>query len=207
MINKRPLKWTLSAILLCLATLLWGNSAYISAKAVLAQHLIATAWQESLQTHQPVKPWRWADNWPVAELYFPNQNARVYALAGSHGTSLAFGPGHIDGTALPDESGTKVFSAHRDTHFSFLNTLGIGQTFDIRGMAGRWMRYKVTSRHIVDTRKDEWLIAPEQNQVQLITCYPVDSMLPNPPERLVVVATPVETTELGYLLPLPLTRF
>src|SRR5688500_11563212 len=45
-----------------------ANGAYIHAKAWLAQRLIASAWARTLEGEREVKPWPWADTWPVARL-------------------------------------------------------------------------------------------------------------------------------------------
>ena len=175
-----------AAILLC-----WGNTLWIGAKAMLAQHLIASAWQTSVSEGHPVRPWPWADTWPVAAIEFPNQRQTLFALAGSSGTSLAFGPGHLDGTALPSEEGTKVFSAHRDTHFRFLGEVKIGEIFHLQSQNGLWQSYRVKDTAVVDSGKTQWLIDPTQNEVHLITCYPLDSMALNPSQRYVVIAARV----------------
>ena len=52
--------------------------------------------------------------------------ARCSGLAGVSGRTLAFGPGHVDGTPLPGDPGNSVLSGHRDTHFAFLRELRSG---------------------------------------------------------------------------------
>ncbi len=181
----------LSAFFLAAALLCFGDSLWISGKAVVAQVLIKGAWEDTLETGAEQKPWAWADTWPVAAIHFPSQNEKLYALAGSHGSSLAFGPGHLDGTALPGEQGTKVFSAHRDTHFRFLEHVAIGEVFNIQQKDGRWQHYRVADTRIVDIDSAPWVIDPASNEVQLVTCYPFNSMAPNPTKRYIVVGLPI----------------
>ena len=90
-------------------TALWhlGQASYIHAKAWLAQYLIRAAWERSLATGTTVKPWSWADTWPVARLVAPRQDADLYVLAGDSGRSLAFGPGHRFGTPAPGARATQ----------------------------------------------------------------------------------------------------
>ncbi len=174
--------------LLCFVSICWGNAIWITAKAGLAQYLIADAWQQSLETGSPIKPWSWADTWPVGKLVFPTLNQYLYVLSGSSGTSLAFGPGHIDGTALPDENGTIVINGHRDTHFSVLAELKPHDIVRLQSISGGWHSYKISSIHIIDSRISGWIIVPENDELHLITCYPFNSIYPNPPLRYVVVA-------------------
>src|SRR5215467_16205794 len=96
-----------------------GDGAWIHAKALLAQVLLKRAFAETVATGHAVKPWSWADTFPVARIEVPRLNTSVIALAGSSGQALAFGPGHVERTPMAGEPGTAVYSAHRDTHFAF----------------------------------------------------------------------------------------
>lgn len=181
--------WSLSLILmLCLC---WGNSIKIYAKAHLAQILIAHAWDESLQDQRIHKPWEWADTWPVGKLYFPSKGKTLYILSGAHGESLAFGPGLLDGTALPSEKGTTVIGGHRDTHFSFLKDLKVGELFLLQSSNGRWQYYQLSSTQIVDSRQGPWKIDPKKDELHFITCYPFNSMISEGPLRYVAIAIPI----------------
>ncbi len=53
--------WTVTILLFVLGTWLFGQGAWIHIKAATAQWLLQEAWEEMLHTHQPVKPWPWAD--------------------------------------------------------------------------------------------------------------------------------------------------
>lgn len=178
-------------IMVCFVGICWGNTSWIYAKARVAQWLIADAWEQTLTTGGNVKPWSWADTWPVARISFPDNHLSLYALAGSSGTSLAFGPGHMDGTALPHEAGTKVFNGHRDTHFQVLENIASGDAFHVQGKDGMWQNYVVEHTLVVDSRESSWMINPTVNAVHLITCYPVNGIAPDPYLRLVVIAKPV----------------
>ena len=82
----------------------WGvgqmaRGAYIHAKASLAQALIRRAWGQSSMKGGPQKPWPWADTTPVARLAAPLYRIDLIVLDGGSGRTLAFGPGHVTGTA------------------------------------------------------------------------------------------------------------
>ncbi len=47
-------------------SLLLGSGLYLPAKAALAQVLMRQAWSET--EFDPVRPWPWAETWPVARL-------------------------------------------------------------------------------------------------------------------------------------------
>ena len=68
-----------------------------------------------------VKPWSWADTWPVARIEVPrlNESAIVLARQQRAGARLRARPRGADARARA-RSGTAIYSAHRDTHFAFL---------------------------------------------------------------------------------------
>jgi len=168
----------------------WGNSTYIYAKAYLAQYLIEDAWQKTLKTQQDYRPWSWADTWPVARLIGDGGLENLYVLAGGSGSSLAFGPGLVDGTAQPGGEKTMVIGGHRDTHFSFLKDLEKGEALHIQGRNSQWYTYRVASARVEDIRNGDLSIGFDTDQLVLVTCYPFDAVRPGGPLRYVVRAEP-----------------
>src|SRR4051794_31690320 len=55
-----------AAVLAVAGLFLVGQGLWIHAKGLLAQVLLERAFTETLVTGRPVKPWSWADTWPVA---------------------------------------------------------------------------------------------------------------------------------------------
>ncbi len=171
---------------------LWliGNSAYIHAKAVLAQHLLETAWSQTLNGQKEVKPWPWADTWPVARLSVPHLGISRIVLAGASGASLAFGPGHFFNSALPGEDGNIIISAHRDTHFAFLQNLSAGDTLLLEAVNKEITVYKVKEFFVIDKTKTPFIPTDMSNRLMLITCYPFDAITAGGPLRYIVIAEP-----------------
>jgi sortase A len=168
--------------------ILFGQGAYIHAKAALAQVLLQQAFANTIATGQPTKPWSWADTSPVARIEVKRIHASAIVLAGSSGQALAFGPGHVERTANAGERGVAVYSAHRDTHFRFLKDVVIGDEIDITGRDGKTFRYRADSTSIV--RFDASGIDPLASGYELVlsTCWPFDSMTSGP-ERYLLHAT------------------
>jgi sortase A len=173
------------------AVSLWqaGEAMVLRAKARLAQRLIAAAWNRSLATGAAVKPWPWADTFPVARLEAPRQGAALMVLAGASERTLAFGPGHIDGTPLPGDPGNAVVSGQRDTHFAFLRELRSGDTLVVHSASGRVVRYVVSGIEVVRNKDVRVLLDTGDDRLTLVTCYPFEGVLPVGPLRYVVVAT------------------
>lgn len=166
-----------------------GRGTWILVKAEVAQVLLARAWEETRDGGRAVKPWPWADTWPVARLTVPRLGVEDIVLAGGHGQSMAFGPGHLSRSAAPGGTGNIVLAGHRDTHFRFLRDLRPGDEILLEAAQGPARRYRVTETAVVDFRDRRPLAASLESTLTLITCYPFDAIVPGGPLRYVVRAT------------------
>lgn len=177
-----------SAVLAGLGTWQILEGGWIHAKAVLARHLVANAWMETLASGESVLPWPWADTWPIARLRFPTLNRDLPVLAGASGATLAFGPGHLDGTAAPGAAGHSVIAGHRDTSFAFLGSLRQGDPVSVQNQNGSWRDYRVTGTAIADARLPWQVPTPAKDRaaLTLVTCWPLDSIIPGGPLRYLV---------------------
>lgn len=178
----------LVACLLALGFWQLGQGAYIPAKAWLAQELMVRAWNRAgAGTAEPV-PWPWADTWPVARLTAKNGAVNLIVLAGGSGRTLAFGPGHLGVSAMPGETGNSVIAGHRDTHFSFLKELAVGETLYVETVDGARHRYTVVGLDVVDARRAILSLDTNESMLSLVTCYPFDAREAGGPLRYVVTA-------------------
>ena len=168
--------------------LLFGQGAYIHAKALLAQLLLERAFDETIATGRATKPWSWADTWPVARIEVKRLHASAIVLAGSSGQALAFGPGHVELTPEAGERGVAVYSAHRDTHFRFLKNVAVGDEIAVTRGDGKQFRFRADATSIV--RFDNSGIDPLTDRYELVlsTCWPFDALTPSP-ERYLLHAT------------------
>src|SRR5262245_10084305 len=132
-----------------LGLVLFGQGAWIHAKAMLAQVLLERAFTEMIMIGKTVKPWSWADTWPVARIEVPRIGARTIVLHGSSGQALAFGPGQVENTPDAGDPGTAIYSAHRDTHFEFLRDVKIGDDIRVTRRDGTKVTFRVTGTSVV----------------------------------------------------------
>jgi len=179
--RRWPGQRELIALALILAgVVLFGRGIYIHAKASLAQVLLERAFTEAVASGHPVKPWAWADTWPVARIEITRLGASAIVLAGSSGQALAFGPGHLEQTPDAGERGVAVYSAHRDTHFSFLRDVSVGDDIRITRLDGKTFVYRADGVSVV--RYDNSGIDPRSQgyELALTTCWPFDAMTPGP---------------------------
>jgi sortase A len=186
---RRRVASALSVLLLAVGGVQGGRGAWIYAKAELAQVLLRRSWAETKSGRERVRPWPWADAWPVARIVLPGGDAIV--LAGASGRTLAFAPGHLDGTAPPGAPGTCVIAGHRDTHFAVLEDLVVGDPVQLEDATGNVTVYRVTATAVVDEGATDVLAESIGPTLVLITCWPFDAVNPGGPLRYVVWAESV----------------
>lgn len=195
--SKTLRRWIVIALVMA-GVFALASSAWIPVKAKLAQVLIAHVWAQRDHTGTALRPWPWADVWPVARLQIPALASDWYVMSGSSGQALAFGPGHLSASAAPGRRGVTAIAGHRDTHFAALERVALNDSLWLESANGERLRYQVVDLNVVDTRQ-QGLYLPSGDdedsprQLLLISCYPFDAVLPGGPLRYVVsaVAAPV----------------
>jgi len=183
-------------------TIIWGacltglilviSGLWIPAKAMLAQKLLLYSWESSLHSGRQVKPWPWADSWPVGRLKVDRLDVDQIVLEGDSGEVLAFGPGRLVRSGLLAGGGHAIIAGHRDSSFSFLKDLRSGDKIIVQGRSGAVI-YLVETLHVV--RADELYLDPDkEGALSLITCYPFYQVLPSTSLRYLVTARRVAKT-------------
>lgn len=162
---------------------------YVQLKAKLAQYLIAQSWisyqQPANATQHAAPAWPWADFTVLARLQW--QDEEVYVLDRASGQALAFGPGHLQQSAALGTAGRAMVAGHNDSHFAFLQHMQRGDTLLLETAHARQKSYKISSIDVVDSRTSR-LQHSSDDELVLVTCYPFDGLLPEPPLRYVVTA-------------------
>jgi len=178
---------------------LWelGHGTWIHAKAWLAQILLQRAWERTLRGEAYARPWPWADTWPVARLRVPAHGVDLIVLWGVSGRTLAFGPGHAPDSALPGTPGTEIVTAHRDTHFRFLERVRRGDEIFMESSGRRIARFRVQEITVVDSRYAVIRAEPHVPALVLMTCYPFDAIVPGGPLRYVVTTRAITHASTG----------
>ena len=165
-----------------------GQGSYIHAKAFIAQQLLEQAWQNAKQGKTKSRPWPWADTWPIARMKVPRLDIDLIVLAGDSGRTIAFAPGHNFASAMPGTKGNSLISAHRDTHFNFLQYILPGDNIFIETAQSENKIFKVISTEIVDMDEARFIDDQTSAYVHLVTCYPFDSIIPGGSQRYIVSA-------------------
>ena len=131
---------------------------------------------------------------PVARLLIPRIGLDEIVIEGVDEFALNAGPGHLPGSAYPGEKGNAIISAHRDRHFSRLGGVDVGDTV-VTEAGSHTTRWVVLSKRVVDADAPALFRTPDAT-LTLTTCWPI-RYFGTAPERLLIVAKPVEAVKTG----------
>src|SRR5690606_9298406 len=137
----------------------------------VAQVLLQRSFDHQARTGETMRPWPWADTVPVARLSVPGHAIERIVLEGDNGRALAFGPGWSPASAAPGSHGATIVSGHRDTHFSFLQTLADGDEVQLQTPDGTFARYRIAERFVADSRTQRIAPAADADELWLVTCW------------------------------------
>jgi sortase A len=208
------LKNILTGLLVLAALMSFSHAGYIKFKALLSQYLLEAAWIKTQQnekgslTTKAVKPWLWADIYPVAKLGFTKQGKGFIVLNNDSGQALAFAPGINPSTPIGGKLPI-VISAHNDSHFSLLKNVNIADKITLETSNSETTTFKVISIKTIDTRKDKLFVennseynndnftsshsmseVPIQGLI-LVTCYPFKAISRETPYRYLIEAVSI----------------
>jgi sortase A len=180
--SRRPPRiiYAVAAALALAGLWLIGDAVSMRAKAVLAQILLDRAFAAEIASGAGVKPWGWADTWPVARITVPRLSTQAIVLAGSSGQALAFGPGHVERTPNAGDPGTAVYAGHRDSHFAFLSKIREHDEIVLTRQDGTIRRFRVTGMEVVRWNSSGIDATAAGRHLALVTCWPLGSILPGP---------------------------
>jgi sortase A len=122
----------------------------------------------------------------IGSLSIPVLKQELPIIQGTGGDELKKGVGHFTQSVLPGEDDNCVLSGHRDTFFTELGALKIGDQLIVQTSAGTFT-YVVNGSRIVHA-DDKTVIVPTDHAVlTMTTCYPFD-YIGNAPDRYIVSA-------------------
>lgn len=186
--------------LLLIGSLLCINASWLPTKAWLSQALISYSWQEAMtqqnqlqgnkttNTKVAIKPWPWADTFPIAELSFKRLNEDIVVLNGGDPTTLAFSAGAIAPFNQTNSAQPFVVAGHRDSHFAFLEDILMKDVISMTDQHGQSQLYQVEAIDIVDASSGQLPVLANDSSLILITCYPFNAIGNDANERYVITA-------------------
>lgn len=176
---NRRLQDRLSRLLLAAGASCLLIGAYAPGKSALALTLIARAEARGPGSN----PWPGADFRVFGRLEAPRLHIRQVLLDQDQPRVLAFGPGRAYGQN-PDTG--LVFSAHRDSHFAWLQDARLGEPLVLVQNSARY-HFRIAEFKVVNIHETR-LLAPAPGQLILTTCWPLDAWQAGSAQRLVVRA-------------------
>ena len=122
----------------------------------------------------------------IGTISIPVLNKTLPIYQGTENSQLEKGVGHFEGSVLPGQTDNSVLAGHRDSVFSKLGKLKLGDLLIVNTAAGNFT-YKVARFRIVD-ENDRTVIVPTKTAIlTLSTCYPF-FYIGNAPRRYIVSA-------------------
>lgn len=137
----------------------------------------------------------------LTRLSIPSISFDAVVVEGTSNRALLLGPGHMEDTPAPGDTGNSVISGHRDTFFRHIHELAKGDRILVQ-RDGQTFHYEVTGKHIVPPTDLSVLQPSKDAQLTLITCYPTYYIGPAP-ERLVVTSKLISDPAPNSLSPPP----
>lgn len=182
---------TLERVLLVvgLVALSWYAAAHLVAareQAALSRELELARTVASDGRPHTVTPARLETRALVGRIEVPRIKLSAVAREGVDVRTLRGSVGHVPGTSLPGDTGNAAFAAHRDTFFSPLKFIRIGDEILITTPDGVH-RYAVTGTKVVAPSDVSVLEGVPGHRLTLITCYPFD-YVGSAPKRFIVQA-------------------
>jgi sortase A len=126
----------------------------------------------------------------IGTISIPALKKTLPIYQGTENSQLEKGVGHFEGSVLPGQVDNSVLAGHRDSVFSQLGKLKLGDLIMVDTSAGNFT-YKVSRFRIVG-ENDRTVIVPTKTAVlTLSTCYPF-FYIGNAPKRFIVSANLLE---------------
>jgi sortase A len=168
---------------------LLSRDGYRRVKGAMATRLVSAAVDSYLADGTAHTPWAWADFQPTGRLYVPRLEISRSVLEGGEGQTMAFGLSHVPHTAAPGDAGLIGLAGHRDSWGGFIGDLRLHDLLVLNTANGD-QGYRVCEILVVP-RDDSTVLTPELGPgLTLVTCHPVDGILPTE-MRLIVRAEEV----------------
>ena len=164
----------------------------------IGQRRLSVQWQEQTSASHT------SDATPddgLIRLVIPKIDLTSFVVEGTDHHDLLLGPGHLEHTAEPGDSGNAVISGHRDTFFRHIHELEKGDLIYV-DRAGKRTVYEVATKKIVEPTDLAVTRPTPDNELTLITCYPTYYIGPAP-KRLVVIAKMINDEHAGTGSPGP----
>ena len=184
----RKLFITLGCGLIILGLFGIGRASLMPIKAIIGQHYLEVAWQDSLKKNKLSKPWKSADFYMIGELTIPKLKISRVILNSVSGEALAWSIGRVTNLVSSSKNGPIILAGHRDSHMQFMSELNVGDKIELMMSDGVVKTFIISKTNI--TNKPELIMSAlnlENKSLILTTCWPFNTQKFGP-ERFIVTA-------------------
>jgi len=153
-----------------------AKASFMPIKAIIGQHYLEAAWQESLKNNRLSKPWKSADFYMIGELKVPRLKISRVILNSVSGEALAWGIGRVDNINKRQTKRPIILAGHRDSHMQFMSKLNVGDKIELMMTNGVSKTFTISKVDI--TKKPELVMSAlnsENESLILTTCWPFGS--------------------------------
>ena len=154
-----------------------AKASFMPIKAIIGQHYLEAAWQESLRNNRLSKPWKSADFYMIGKLRVPKLKVSRVILNSVSGEAMAWSIGRVTNLSNAVNKQPIILAGHRDTHMQFMSELNVGDKIELTMSDGVFKTYIISGTEISD--KPEVSLSPVSlgsESLILTTCWPFDAM-------------------------------
>ncbi len=159
----------------------------------ISKGLLYTAWVRTQSSGDQIKPWPWAETWPLARLSIPDMGIEHIIVAHASEKNVAFTLGHLESSVPPGEMGNSGLLVRREGYYEFLKILKPDDLLVLESLhSGKW-HYRVSAIYVVPKTNTQILASSANRRLTLISCYPCTSERKSY-FRYVIVADEIDKT-------------
>jgi sortase A len=154
-----------------------AKASFMPIKAIIGQHYLEAAWQESLRNNRLSKPWKSADFYMIGKLRVPKLKVSRVILNSVSGEAMAWSIGRVTNLSHALNKQPIILAGHRDSHMQFMSELNVGDKIELTMSDGLLKTYIISGTEV--SNKPEVALSPislSRESLVLTTCWPFDAM-------------------------------
>ena len=154
-----------------------AKASFMPIKAIIGQHYLEAAWQESLRNNRLSKPWKSADFYMIGKLKVPKLKVSRVILNSVSGEALAWSIGRVTSFNHAIDKQPIILAGHRDSHMQFMSQLNVGDKIELTMSDGLLKTYIISGTEVSD--KPEVALSTAslgRESIILTTCWPFNAI-------------------------------
>ena len=153
-----------------------AKASFMPIKAIIGQHYLEAAWQESLKNNRLSKPWKSADFYMIGELKVPRLKISRVILNSVSGEAMSWGIGRVPNISSSSNIQPIILAGHRDSHMQFMSQLNAGDKIELIMSDGVMKTFMITKMDVIDNPELVMSsINSENESLILTTCWPFNA--------------------------------